>query len=84
MEILIAEKGYDVNYMTEAAESVIPLRFHGKALRKYDKELYKERNFIERMFNRIKHFRRVATRYDKLTITFLSFIHVAAIYLWVK
>lgn len=89
MKVLIADRGYDANYMIEAAEavnaeSVIPPRFHRKALREYDKALYKERNLIERMFNKIKHFRRVATRYDKLAISFLSFVHIAGIYLWLK
>lgn len=89
MEALIADKGYDADYMIEAAqainaEPVIPPRSNRKTSREYDKELYKERNLIERMFNKIKNFRRVATRYDKLAITFLSFVHIAAIYLWLK
>ncbi len=89
MEALIADKGYDANYMIEAAEAVasevvIPPRSNRKIWREYDTELYKERNLIERMFNKLKHFRRVATRYDKLAITFLSFVHIAAIYLWLK
>ncbi|WP_250296785.1 IS5 family transposase [Wolbachia endosymbiont of Oedothorax gibbosus] len=89
MAALIADKGYDANYMIEAAqavnaEPVIPARSNRKIPREYDKELYKERNLIERMFNKIKHFRRVATRYDKLAITFISFVHIAGIYLWLK
>ncbi len=89
MEALIADKGYDANYMIEAAEAVnaepvIPPRSNRKTPREYDKELYKERNLIERMFNKIKHFRRVATRYDKLAIAFLSFVHIAGIFLWLK
>ena len=89
MEVLIADKGYDANYMIKAAEavnaeSVIPPRSNRKTPREYDKVLYKERNLIERMFNKIKNFRRVATRYDKLAISFLSFVHIASIYLWLK
>ena len=89
MEALIADKGYDANYMIEATEAVasevvIPPRSNRKIWREYDTELYKERNLIERMFNKLKHFRRVATRYDKLAIAFLSFVHIAAIYLWLK
>ncbi len=89
MEALIADKGYDANYMIEAAEAVasevvIPPRSNRKIWREYDTELYKERNLIERMFNKLKHFRRVATRYDKLAIAFLSFVHIAAIYLGLK
>ncbi|VVC34949.1 Transposase DDE domain,Putative transposase IS4/IS5 family [Cinara cedri] len=89
MAALIADKGYDANYMIKAAEAinaepVIPPRSNRKTPREYDKELYKERNLIERMFNKLKNFRRVATRYDKLAISFLSFVHIASIYLWLK
>lgn len=66
------------------AEAVIPSRVRRKAPREYDKELYKERNLIERMFNKIKHFRRVATRYDKLDIAYLGFVFIAGIFLWLK
>jgi len=49
-----------------------------------DRYIYKERNAIERMFNKIKQFRRIATRYDKLSIAYLSFLHVAAIAVWLR
>jgi transposase len=89
MNALIADKGYDADYMAEAAKAVdaqvvIPSRSIRKIPRQYDEYLYKERNKIERMFNKIKHFRRVATRYDKLDISYLSFVFLAAIYLWLK
>jgi transposase len=89
MNALIADKGYDADYMAEAAkavdaEVVIPSRSIRKIPRQYDEYLYKERNKIERMFNKIKHFRRVATRYEKLDISYLSFVFLAAIYLWLK
>lgn len=48
----------------------------------YDRHVYKERHLVEIFFNRIKHFRRVATRYDKLAETYLGFIHVASTWLW--
>ena len=66
------------------AEAVIPLRSQRKTPRYYDQELYKERNLIECMFNKLKHFRRVATRYDKLDIAYLAFTFFAGIYLWLK
>jgi transposase len=50
----------------------------------YDAELYKERNVIERFFNKLKHFRRVATRYDKLLANFMGFVKLAAIAIWLK
>lgn len=87
MEALLADKGYDADYIVAAigeAQAVIPPRSMRKFKRTYDEELYKERNLVERMFNKLKHFRRVATRYDKLAITYLSFIHFAAIYLLLK
>ena len=89
MNALIADKGYDADYMVEAtkaagAQVVIPSRSIRKIPRQYDECLYKERNKIERMFNKIKHFRHVATRYDKLDISYLSFVFLAAIYLWLK
>ncbi|QCB62083.1 transposase [Wolbachia endosymbiont of Brugia malayi] len=50
--------------------------------REYDKELYKERNLIERMFNKIKHFRRVTTRYNKLAMAFyhlfISLVYISS------
>lgn len=89
MKALIADKGYDANYMIEAAsivgaEVIIPPRSNRKIPRHYDAELYKERNLIERMFNKMKHFRRVATRYDKLDVAYLGFVFIAACYLWLK
>ena len=89
MSVLIADKGYDANYMIEAgkkvgAKVIIPPRRNRIIQREYDKELYKERNIIERMFNKMKHFRRVATRYDKLDVAYLSFVFLAAIYLYIK
>lgn len=69
---------------TMGAQAVIPPKSNRKTQRIYDKELYKERNLIERMFNKLKHFRRVATRYDKTALSFLSFVHIASIYLWLK
>jgi transposase len=88
-EVVIADKGYDANFIVEAvrrkgAEVVIPPRRHRKAPWVYDKYLYRERNLIERMFNQLKGFRRIATRYDKTALSFLSFLHLAGIYLWLK
>ena len=86
MSALLADKVYDANYMLDAvrsikAEAVIPHKSQRKVQRDYDRELYKERNLIEIMFNKLKRFRRVATRYDKLDI---AFVFLAGIYLWLK
>ena len=85
----MADKGYDADYLVEAigqkgAEAVIPPRSHRKTPRNYDRHLYKERNLIERMFNLLKHFLRISTRYDKTALSFISFLHMAGTYLWLK
>ena len=51
---------------------------------KYDRELYKRRNEVERLFRKLKGFRRLATRYDKLDIIFLTFLVFACIFLALK
>jgi transposase len=84
---VLADKGYDANYIVDAviamkAEAVIPPKSNRKHAREYDADLYKERNLIERMYGKLKQFRRVATRYDKLANSYLAFVLVAAIYLW--
>jgi len=86
---VLADKGYDADYIVQAiqamgAEVVIPSKKNRKIPREHDIHLYKERNLVERLFNKLKHFRRVATRYDKLDATFYSFICLASIYLWLK
>ena len=48
----------------------------------HDTDASKHRNRIERCFNRLKHFRRFATRYDRRTIHFTGFVHLAAAMIW--
>ena len=68
---IMADKGYDADYVAKAvelfikAEVVISSRSNRRNLRNFDAALYKERNLIERLLNKLKNFRRVATRYDK-------------------
>ncbi|MDQ0507542.1 IS5 family transposase, partial [Xanthobacter agilis] len=86
---LLADKGYDANHLVDAMEErgtevVIPPKRDRKLQRAYDTDLYKERNKIERFFNKLKQFRRVATRYDKLLVTFMGFVKLAAIAIWLK
>ena len=86
---VIADKGYDSQaiidfIISNGAEPVIPPRSMRMTQREYDHHLYKERNAIERMFNRLKQFRRVASRYDKLATSFLAFLNVAAISIWLS
>lgn len=66
------------------AAVVIPPKRNRKDQRTYDTDLYKERNIIERFFSKLKQFRRVATRYDKLLANFMGFVKLAAIAIWLK
>ena len=61
------------------ATPVIPPKRNRRHQHGYDKDIYKERNRIERFFNKLKHFRRVATRYHKLLANFMGFVTLAAI-----
>ncbi len=68
----------------QGGQIVIPPRRHRKTPRAYDKVLYKQRNRIERFFNKLKQFRRVATRYDKLLVNVIGFVKRAAIAIWLR
>jgi putative transposase len=85
----IADKGYDADHLTDriadnGAAVVIPPKRNRKVQRPYDVDLYKERNRIERFFNKLKQFRRIATRYDKLLANFMGFVKLAAIAIWLR
>ncbi|MEK6477100.1 IS5 family transposase [Catalinimonas sp. 4WD22] len=80
---VVADKGYDSKVFAQcieqlSAEVVIPSKANAKEPRQIDENLYKDRNKIERFFNRIKHYRRIATRYEKTASSYLAFLHVAA------
>ncbi len=86
-EHVIADKGYDTEKVLGRVEelgalAVIPPRSNRKVRREYDRELYKERNLIERAFNKLKRFRRIATRYDRKAVYFESFLYLAASLMW--
>jgi transposase len=49
---------------------------------RFDRELYRERNAVERLVNRLKQFRRIATRYEKLAVNFLAMVTLAAVLIW--
>ena len=63
---------------------VVPPRKNRRNPWAYDRELYKGRNVVERFFRRVKEFRRVNTRYDKLDMVFLSFVQAALIFIWIR
>lgn len=79
--VLIADKGYDGDdFRTDLLDrGVIPNKSNVVALHHFDQNAYKGRNVIERCFCRLKDFRRIATRYDKLARNFLAAIHLAAL-----
>jgi transposase len=83
-EIVIADKGYDSQAVVDTIEAVggkavIPPRTNRTQQRDYDRERYRDRHLAERFWNKAKHYRRVATRYEKTARNFLGFIHVASI-----
>src|SRR5262249_28932428 len=83
-EVVIGDKGFDSQKLVEfiearGGEAVIPSRQNSTCPRTYDRERYKDRNLVERFWNKVKHYRRVATRYEKTARNFLAFIHVASI-----
>lgn len=82
---ILGDKAYGSEEIREWISSqggtyTIPPRENAKNPWRVDWFLYKERHLVECFFNKIKHFRRVATRYDKLAKSFLSFVYVAAIF----
>jgi transposase len=92
IDALLADKGYDADAVRQAlsemeVEAVIPSKSNRKQPIAFDRKAYKRRNLIERMFNKLKNWRRVATRYDKTASSFLAFIMIvimiASAKLWV-
>lgn len=88
-EAVLADRAYDNNALRQTiadmdADAVIPSTRSRKVPIPHDAAIYKMRNRIERCFNRLKHFRRFATRYDRKAEYFLAFVHIAAIALWLR
>ena len=87
IEALLADKGYDADAIREelakaGIEAVIPAKRNRKNPVLHDAEKYKWRNLIERLFSKLKNWRRVATRYDKSKESYLGFVAIAAVKLW--
>lgn len=81
---LLADRAYDTDALRrrlaeQHAEAVIPSTASRKAPIPHDRDAYRQRNRIERMFCRLKDFRRIATRYDKLARNYAAAVHLAAI-----
>lgn len=83
-QVLLADRGYDADYLRDplrarsAVANIKPIPGR-KRIPAFDRTLYRKRNVVERFFNKLKHFRAVATRYDKTDASFLASVHLAAI-----
>ena len=85
----LADKAYDADALIDTLEErgivpVIPSKANRTEPRETDFVLYRERNLVERFFNKLKQFRAVATRYDKLASTFLAAVQLVCVVLWLN
>lgn len=87
--VVLADKGYDSQELVDTLENqgciaTIPSKKNAKNPRVIDKEQYKERFLIEAFFSKIKHFRRVFSRFDKTSTAFSGFLHLAGALIWMR
>ena len=88
-DALLADKGYDSDALVKTLQKrgitpVIPPKANRREPRKTDFALYRERNLVERFFCKLKQFRAIATRYDKLANTFLAAVTMVCILFWIN
>ena len=88
-EAVLADKGYDSDALVATLDErgivpVIPSKANRKVPRKTDFALYRERNLVERFFGKIKQYRGIATRYDKLAETFLAGVLLVCVLIWLN
>lgn len=87
---MLADKAYDKDDLITQIENdvevevVIPPKSNRKEQRDYDRDIYKDRNMIERAFNRMKNFRRIATRFEKKAVNFMAMVQLGAICMWLS
>ncbi len=87
--MLLADRGYDAGWIRElirqqGAWASIPPKRNRKDPICFSPYLYRARNLVERFFNKIKQYRRVATRYDQLAVNYLAFVKLASIRIWLR
>ena len=87
--IVLGDKAYDANGIRDLIEGQgavpnIPAKANRKWKPCFSRTLYRERNQVERFFSKLKHFRRIATRYDKLADNFLAMVKLASMRLWLR
>jgi len=88
-ERLIADRSYDADAFVQVladkeAEPVIPPRRNRKATRDYDRHLYKERHLVECFIIKIKQYRRMFSRFDKLAQRYLGFLSLVGALIWLR
>lgn len=88
-EAFLADKAYDADALIEVLEErgitpVIPPKANRLIKRETDFALYRERNLVERFFCKLKGFRAIATRYDKLASTFLAAVQLVSALIWLN
>ena len=84
---VIADKGYESNRLLasireQGAEAEIPPKSNRREPWEYDRELYRQLNLIQRALNKLKHWRRIATRYDRRSSYFLSALYLVSSVIW--
>ena len=84
---IVGDKGYSYRSVRRllrqrGIRSTIPRRSDQRHGGPFDREIYRQRNRVERLFNRLKQYRRIATRYDKLASSYHAMLTIAAILLW--
>lgn len=86
---VVADRGYDSDALLDlirasGAKAHIPSTRQRLVQRSVNRRIYRQRNLIERFFNKLKHFRRIATRFDKLARNFLAAVALASARLWTR
>jgi transposase len=85
----IADRGYSARsiielFATRGTTAHIPSQSNVRVVRTVDLHRYRQRNLVERFFNKLKHFRRIATRYEQTARAYLSMVQLAAVVIWTR
>ena len=88
-EYLTADTAYDSDDFIQAvrdrgAVPVIPPRANRKVIREYDRHIYKERHLVECFINKIKHYRRIFSRFEKLSSSYMGFLSFVGALIWLR
>jgi transposase len=87
--VVVADRGYDCRALIElvaarGGQAHIPTQRQVKVQRSVDRDIYRQRNLVERYFCNLKQFRRIATRFEKLARNFLAIVALASVRLWLR